>query len=98
MGASIVEGRPVVNALGQDFGYMEKIMLDVRRGRIAYAVLSVAAGFGVPHKLMAVPWCALILDAKRKRFVLDLSGGLDGNEDRWPEADWHNEAGPYHGA
>ena len=104
MGASTLEGKPVVDAVGQDFGHIEKIMLDVQRGRIAYAVLSVAAGFGVRHKLMAVPWSALMLDPKRKCFVLDLpeeegaGKGLGRDEDHWSEPGRHNEAGRYYGA
>lgn len=103
MGASTLEGKPVVDAMGQDFGHIEKIMLDVQRGRIAYAVLSVTAGFGVRHKLMAVPWGALILDPKRKRFVLDLpeeraGNGLGRDEDHCSEPDRPNEMGRYYGA
>jgi len=103
MGASTLEGKPVVNAVGQDFGHIEKIMLDVQRGRIAYAVLSVESGFGVRHKLMAVPWDALILDVKRKRFILDIPeppprNCLERDEDHSPDADWQNEAGRYYGA
>ncbi len=104
MSSSDLEGRPVVNTVGQDFGHIEKVMLDVQRGRIAYAVLSVAAGFGERHKLMAVPWSVLNLDTRRRRFVLDIpeeprGNGLGGDEnDHWTEPDWPDQVGRYYGA
>ena len=103
MGASTLEGRPVVNALGKDFGHVEKIMLDVERGQIAYAVLSVAAEFGVPHKLMAVPWSALVLDTQRSCFILDLAneGSEDGpgfDKDPPSDAEGQREGSRYYGA
>ena len=103
MGASTLEGKPIVNAAGEDLGHVEKIMLDVQEGRIAYAVLSIAAGFGAPHKLMAVPWSALVLDTKRGCFALDdakewseKGSGLD--RDQCSDTEWHREVGHYYGA
>src|SRR4051794_5633326 len=44
MAASDFEGEDVVNREGETLGDIEEIMLDVRSGRIAYAVLG-AGGF-----------------------------------------------------
>jgi hypothetical protein len=109
MGASTLEGKPIVNAAGEDLGYIEKIMLDVQEGRIAYAVLSIAAGFGTPHKLMTVPWSALVLDTKRSCFALDDAkewsekgwSGSDKDQDSDAERRYeldHREVGHYYGA
>ena len=103
MGASTLEGKPVVDAAGKDLGHIEKIMLDVRRGQIAYAVLSFGNAFGVGHRIAAVPWSALALDSERRCFVLSRvmewseDGQAFGQED-CPDPVQHTEVGRYYGA
>jgi sporulation protein YlmC with PRC-barrel domain len=89
MDAATLIGDKVVNAEGESLGEIEAIMLDIRSGRIAYAVLSFGGFLGIGSKLFAIPWSALTLDAKEKRFVLNVSKeklenaeGFD--KDRWP--------------
>jgi sporulation protein YlmC with PRC-barrel domain len=89
MDAATLIGDDVVNAQGEALGKIEAIMLDVRSGRIAYAVLSFGGVLGIGSKLFAIPWNALTLDAREKRFVLDASRdklehaeGFD--KDHWP--------------
>ena len=89
MDAATLIGDKVVNAAGEGLGEIEAIMLDVRSGRIAYAVLSFGGFLGMGSKLFAIPWSALTLDAKEKRFVLNVSKeklenaeGFD--KDNWP--------------
>src|ERR1700730_12838811 len=86
--ASLIDD-DVVDAAGDDLGKIEAIMLDVTSGRIAYAVLSFGGFLGMGSKLFAIPWSALTLDARQKRFVLDASKerlesapGFD--KDHWP--------------
>ena len=82
MGADTLEGDRVVNTRGEDLGKITDIMLDVQRGRIAYAVLSVGGFLGIGDKLFAVPWGAVALDIERKCFVLDIEKDrLDGRYD-----------------
>ena len=64
-------------------------MLDVRRGRVAYAVLSSGGFLGIGDKLLAIPWSALTLDTDHKCFRLAAtseqvrnSPGFD--KDAWP--------------
>lgn len=90
LSASTLEGNDVVNAAGEDLGSIEEIMLDVRNGRIAYAVLSFGGFLGIGDKLFAIPWDALTLDTERKRFVLNMdretlenAPGFD--KDNWPQ-------------
>lgn len=87
--ADSLESGSVENAQGEKLGKIEHIMLDLERGRIVYAVMSFGGMFGIGRKLFAIPWEALTLDAKRKRFLLDFrreefesAPGFD--EDRWP--------------
>jgi sporulation protein YlmC with PRC-barrel domain len=106
MAASTLEGDAVVNTKGEDLGNIEEIMLDVPRGRIAYAVLSFGGFMGMGDKLFAIPWSALVLDTERKCFVLDvdkerlkLAPGFD--KDHWPtmaDPRWASDIHSYYGS
>src|SRR5919107_838762 len=61
MAASSFEGETVVNSQGETVGEIEEVMLDVRAGRIAYAVLSVGGFLGVAEKYFAIPWHAFTM-------------------------------------
>ena len=89
MGADTLMGNDVFNDQGEDLGDIKEIMLDVRAGRISYAVLSYGGVLGIGDKLFAVPWEALTLDTENKRFTLDVAKdrlekapGFD--KDNWP--------------
>jgi sporulation protein YlmC with PRC-barrel domain len=89
LSADTLAGNSVRNSKGDDLGTIKAIMLDVPRGRIAYAVLSVGGFFGLGDKLFAVPWSALRLDHEKKAFIfdatkkqLDEAEGFD--KDSWP--------------
>lgn len=68
--ADTLEGGKVVNPRGEELGTLEEIMIDVRRGTVAYAVMS--CGFpDVGDKRVAVAWSELTRDDERQCFVLD---------------------------
>ncbi len=71
LGASTLTGERVLDAGGEPIGIIREIMLDVPRGRIAYAVLAFEDAEAAARKLFAVPWEALRLDAQRRCFVID---------------------------
>jgi sporulation protein YlmC with PRC-barrel domain len=104
MAADTLKGDSVVNAQGEDLGKVEHIMLDVQRGRIAYAVLSFGGFLGMGDKLFAIPWAALTLDANRKCFVLDvpqerLQNAPGFDKDEWPtmaDPAWASELHTYY--
>lgn len=73
MGADTLMGNDVFNDQGEDLGDIKEIMLDVRAGRISYAVPSYGGLMGIGDKLFAVPWEALTLDTENKRFSLDVA-------------------------
>jgi sporulation protein YlmC with PRC-barrel domain len=105
MGADTLLGNDVYNSKGEDLGDIKEIMLDMASGRVAYAVLSFGGIMGIGDKLFAVPWDALKLDTKNKRFTLDvdkerldMAPGFD--KDRWPDmADetWSKEVHSFYG-
>ena len=101
MTASTLEGNTVVNRADETLGEIEEIMLDVRSGRIAYAVMASGGFLGIGDKLFAIPWHALTLDPEEKCFVLDVSRerlekapGFD--KDHWPSMANEAWAGEVH--
>ncbi len=89
MAASTLDGNKVISSDGEHVGKISDIMLDVRGGRIAYAVLSTGGFLGIGDTLHAIPWSALTLDTDDKCFVLDASAELIKNspgfdKDNWP--------------
>ena len=105
MAASSFEGEKVVNAQGETLGEIEAIMLDVRRGRIAYAVLAVGGLLGIGEKFFAIPWRSLTLDTDNKQFILDvdkdrLKNAPGFDKEHWPsmaDHSWANEVHTYYG-
>jgi sporulation protein YlmC with PRC-barrel domain len=105
MAASSFEGETVINPQGETLGEIEEIMLDVRSGRIAYAVMSVGGFLGIGEKYFAVPWRAFTMDTDQKAFILDVdkerlmkAPGFD--KDHWPamaDQRWAGQVHSYYG-
>ena len=105
MGANTLIGNDVYNHNDEDLGEIKEIMLGMRSGKVAYAVLSFGGILGMGEKLFAVPWAALILDTENKRFVLNveketLKNAPGFDKDNWPDmadASWTKEIHSYYG-
>jgi sporulation protein YlmC with PRC-barrel domain len=105
MGADTLIGDSVVNGQDEDLGDIKEIMLDMRSGQVAYAVLSFGGFLGIGEKLFAVPWQAMQLDTVNKRFVLNVdkaklkkAPGFD--PDAWPDMSdvtWSNQIHAFYG-
>ena len=105
--ASTVIGNKVVNPTGEQLGNVKELVIDVEDGRIAYAVLSFGGFLGLGDKLFAIPWEALMRNAKDNTFILDVNKevlkeapGFD--KDHWPndaqyEAGWLLDIYEYYG-
>ena len=98
MDADTLNGDAVVNSDEEDLGKIEAIMLDVRVGRIAYAVLSFGGFLGMGSKLFALPWSALTLDATNKRFILNVPKERLQQAPGFDKDDWPDTADPTWGA
>lgn len=90
MSAGTLTGDEVCNQKEVSLGKIKEIMLDLRNGRIGYAVLSTGSFLGIGEKLFAIPWKALKLDPKHKRFVLKMEKSVLENapgfsNDNWPD-------------
>lgn len=105
MGADTLLGNDVYSQNDEDLGDIKEIMLDMRTGKISYAVLSYGGFLGVGEKLFAVPWQVLKLDTENKRFILNVdSAKLDSapgfDKDHWPnmaDPTWANSIHSYYG-
>jgi sporulation protein YlmC with PRC-barrel domain len=105
MGADTLVGNDVVNGQDEDLGDIKEIMLDMRSGRVAYAVLAFGGFLGIGEKLFAVPWQAMHLDTTNKRFTLNVdkarlttAPGFDPKN--WPDMSdpsWAREIHAFYG-
>lgn len=104
MAASTLKGTTVISSDGADVGTISDIMLDVRGGRIAYAVLSEGGFLGMGTSLHAIPWNALTLDTDAECFHVSIAAqrikedpGFD--KDHWPsmaDASWGTTVHQYY--
>jgi sporulation protein YlmC with PRC-barrel domain len=95
MGADTLIGENVCNTNGEDLGGIKEIMLDMRTGKIAYAVLSFGGMMGLGEKLFAVPWQRLHLDTTRQRFVLDIEKSRLQNAPGFDKESWPDMSDPH---
>jgi sporulation protein YlmC with PRC-barrel domain len=105
MGADTLIGDDVYNHSDEELGDIKEIMLDMRTGQIAYAVLSFGGIMGMGDKLFAVPWDSLTLDTVNKRFLLDvdkeqLKNAPGFDKDNWPDMAseaWNEQLNQFYG-
>jgi sporulation protein YlmC with PRC-barrel domain len=105
MGAGTLIGNAVFNQQYEDLGEVKEIMLDMRTGQVGYAVLTFGGFLGMGEKYFAVPWKALVLDTKNKRFILnvpksDLESAPGFDKDDWPDManpEWAAHIDTYYG-
>ena len=105
MGAETLIGNHVHNLKNEHLGEIKEIMLDMRTGQVAYAVMSSGGVLSIGEKLFAVPWEALSLDTVHKRFTMDVDKSLIDNApgfdtDHWPdmaEQKWAHQIHSYYG-
>jgi len=106
MGADTLIGDHVHNLKNEHLGEIKEIMLDMRTGKIAYAVMASGGVLTIGEKLFAIPWEALTLDTVNKRLTLNIdkerieaAPGFD--KDHWPDManqTWASQVHDYYGA
>jgi sporulation protein YlmC with PRC-barrel domain len=90
LSGSSLKGDRVVNYKGEDLGKIEEIMIDLDRGRVAYAVLSFGGFLGLGDKLFAIPWQAITVDTIKKQLTLNVDKALlekapGFDKENWPD-------------
>jgi sporulation protein YlmC with PRC-barrel domain len=95
MGAGTLIGDPVFNQQYEDLGVIKEIMLNMHTGQVSYAVLDFGGNFlGLGDKYFPVPWAALELDTKNKRFVMNVEKSHLENAPGFDKDHWPNMADP----
>ena len=106
LAADTLTGDKVVNRQKEDLGTIQHLMIDLQKGRVAYAVLSFGGFLGMGDKLFAIPWSALTVDTVERQFVLNVGKDLlerapGFDKDNWPDmADrtWGTDVSTYYSA
>ncbi|HWE52917.1 MAG TPA: PRC-barrel domain-containing protein [Bryobacteraceae bacterium] len=94
LAASTLTGDRVRNGKGEALGTIDEIMVDLKTGRIAYAVLSYGGFLGIGDKLFAVPWRALRVDQGAHEFIFDVDRKLLENAPGFDKHNWPDMADP----
>lgn len=77
----------VRNPQGEDLGKIKELMIDLRYGRVAYAVLSFSGLLGIAEKLFAVPWKPLSL-TEENTFILNVDKSILEQSLGFDRANW----------
>ena len=94
LAADTLTGDKVVNRQKEDLGTIEHLMIDLDKGRVAYAVLSFGGFLGMGDKLFAIPWSALAVDTEERRFILNIDKKLLEHAPGFDKAHWPDMADP----
>jgi hypothetical protein len=73
MGADTLIGDSVVNGQEEDLGDIKEIMIDMRSGQVAYAVLSFGGFLGIGSHVYPIPWEMLTYDEDRHGYIADVT-------------------------
>ncbi len=105
MWASTLFDYRVYSHEGEKLGDVKDFMLDVRSGKVLYALLSFGAIVGMGEKVFPVPWDALTVDVEHERVVLnvaktglqDAPGFHKNSSPNIADASWVREIHLYYG-
>ena len=93
--ATSIIGDAVENPKGESLGEINNLMINVRTGKVEYAVIEFGGFLGVGQKLFAIPFEELRVDEEKEIFVLNRdkdylkeSPGFDPNH--WPDTNDHD--------
>jgi len=89
--ASKIIGETVVNRQGDKVGKIYELVIDAKKNRVAYAVLSHGSLLGMGDKLFAMPWEAFEFSTTEHKLILNVDNdklktapGFE-KEDKWPD-------------
>jgi hypothetical protein len=72
IGSDKVEGTSVRTSAGDKIGEIERVMIDKRSGRVAYAVMSFGGFLGIGEDFYPVPWEKLHYNTELDAYELDV--------------------------
>jgi sporulation protein YlmC with PRC-barrel domain len=89
--ASKIIGEAVVNRQNENVGKIHELVIDAKKNRIIYAVLSFGGFMGMGNKLFAMPWEAFEFSTTENNLILNVdkeklktAPGFDEG-DKWPD-------------
>lgn len=89
--ASRIIGEKVVNRQGEHVGKIHELVIDAKKNRVTYAVLSFGGVMGMGSKLFAMPWEAFEFSTTGNKLILNVDTqklkAAPGFEkgDKWPD-------------
>ncbi len=100
-----VEGTAVRNVSGDKVGTIERVMIDKRAGKVAYAVMSFGGFLGMGQEYVSLPWHMLRynenLDAYELNITEDQLHGAPAVAQGWDTGivsqDWERKVHTYYG-
>jgi hypothetical protein len=89
IGSDKVEGTNVYRSNGEKVGQIERIMLEKRSGKVAYAVMSFGGFLGLGHDHYPVPWPRLTYNERLGGYEVNISEQeLKGAPKYSPTSEW----------
>ena len=64
-------GKPVVDRRGEEVGRVDRVLIEVRSGRVTAVVIASGGVFGLGERQYIVAWDELRIDAAHHRVVID---------------------------
>jgi sporulation protein YlmC with PRC-barrel domain len=96
--ATSIIGDKVESASGEDLGSIDNLMINIRSGRVEYAVVEYGSFLGIGGKLFAIPFEELHVAQGRHAFIVNrdkdylrMSPGFD--KSHWPDTNDHSYYG-----
>ncbi len=89
--ASKIIGETVVNRQSENLGKIDELVIDAKKNRVLYAVLSFGGLMGMGNKLFAMPWEAFEFSTTDNKLILNVDKeklkAAPGFEkgDKWPD-------------
>jgi sporulation protein YlmC with PRC-barrel domain len=68
-----VEGTPVYRSNGDKVGTIERVMLDKRRGNVAFAVMTFGGFLGIGDDYYPIPWQLLTYNEKLGGYEVNIA-------------------------
>jgi sporulation protein YlmC with PRC-barrel domain len=105
LGTASVYGDSVYDIADRFLGEIQELVLDIRSGRVAYALMAVGGFLGMGRKLFAIPWSTVTVDRVYRRCVVNIdleqlidAPSLDGDVlPRMADPSWATQVHAYFG-
>lgn len=92
--ATSIIGDKVENPEGDFLGKIDNLMINLKKGRVEYAVIEIGSFLGIGGKLFAIPFSELRIDPVKEVFILnrtkDYLRNIPGfDKTHWPDTNAH---------